>query len=150
MTSERQIAANRRNAAKSTGPTTAEGKARASRNASRHGLSRQASHASPVDDAIDAIGQFALQLVGEEASPAELELARAAAAAELDLIHIRHRRQKLLDALMTAMAAGDASAAKEMTAASIGRLDRYARRAETRRRTALVRLARRCRLPFFG
>ncbi|MGH6999921.1 MAG: hypothetical protein ACREEA_00225 [Stellaceae bacterium] len=38
MASETQIAANRRNAAKSTGPRTAEGKAVVRRNALRHGL----------------------------------------------------------------------------------------------------------------
>ena len=38
MTTERQKAANRQNARSSTGPRSAEGKARASKNASRHGL----------------------------------------------------------------------------------------------------------------
>jgi hypothetical protein len=38
MASERQIAANRRNAEKSTGPRTDEGKKRASRNSLQHGL----------------------------------------------------------------------------------------------------------------
>lgn len=38
MTTERQRAANRRNAARSTGPKSAAGQARASRNARRHGL----------------------------------------------------------------------------------------------------------------
>ena len=38
MASERQIAANRRNARKSTGPRSGAGRKRASRNAYRHGL----------------------------------------------------------------------------------------------------------------
>jgi hypothetical protein len=41
MTSLRQIEANRRNASKSTGPTTAQGKQRSSRNALRHGLTAE-------------------------------------------------------------------------------------------------------------
>ena len=41
MTSLKQIEANRRNAQKSAGPTSAEGKQRASRNALRHGLTAE-------------------------------------------------------------------------------------------------------------
>src|SRR3954449_5824741 len=41
MTTLRQIEANRRNARRSTGPNTAEGKLRSRRNAVRHGLSAE-------------------------------------------------------------------------------------------------------------
>src|SRR5438105_9859880 len=41
MTSYKQIEANRRNARRSTGPTTAEGKLRSRRNAVRHGLTAE-------------------------------------------------------------------------------------------------------------
>ena len=52
MTSLKQIEANRRNAQKSTGPTSAEGKQRASRNALRHGLTAE-TVIVPLEDAED-------------------------------------------------------------------------------------------------
>ena len=52
MTSDRQIAANRRNASKSTGPTTEQGKQRSRRNALRHGLTAETVIAT-LEDAQD-------------------------------------------------------------------------------------------------
>ena len=49
MTSFRQIAANRRNASKSTGPTSEEGKRRSRRNAVRHGLTAEPATLDALD-----------------------------------------------------------------------------------------------------
>jgi hypothetical protein len=71
--------ANRRNGAERRGPLTAEGKAVASRNALRHGLSRPLSRS--IGPVAEQIAEFARQLVGEEAPQSERDLATIAAEA---------------------------------------------------------------------
>jgi hypothetical protein len=148
MTTEKQIAANRRNAESSAGPLTAAGKARSSQNALRHGLSRRGA-VSP-DCAADIL-EFALQLVGEAASPIERDLARAAAEAQLNLRHVNAERQRLLESLISETS----SPAKrvrniDQSLQAIVRLVRYESKAQALRKRALNALSRRRGLPVFG
>ena len=92
MSSDKQIAANRRNAAKSSGHRTPKGRASSSRNALRHGLSRPID----LDPALAGeIAEVARQLVGEEASPVEVDLAKAATESQIEVLRIRRQRQML-------------------------------------------------------
>ena len=86
MASERQIAANRRNARKSTGPRSSAGRKRASRNSYRHGLSGGIT--ATVKGAKD-IESLARRIAGEGADTAILELARSVAHAEFEFVQIR-------------------------------------------------------------
>jgi hypothetical protein len=92
MASEKQIAANRRNARNSTGPKTKAGKKRASHNALRHGLASQGLRA--IDS--EHVDQLAREIAGDSQNPIVLELARCAAAAELDLARVRQVRADLI------------------------------------------------------
>ena len=60
MASERQIAANRRNAKKSSGPRSAVGKARSRRNALRHGLAIASRTISAFQQDVMELARFAI------------------------------------------------------------------------------------------
>ena len=96
MASERQIAANRRNAQKSTGPRSASGKKRSGQNALRHGLARPLSAA----DFEKQLEDFARQISGGSDAPATLALARTAAEAELELSRVRQVRKAMIERCM--------------------------------------------------
>jgi hypothetical protein len=72
MASERQIAANRRNARKSTGPRSGAGRKRASRNAYRHGLSLGIGSIAAVEKQLDKLVR---QIAGDTEDPIVLERA---------------------------------------------------------------------------
>jgi hypothetical protein len=85
MASQKQIEANRRNARKSTGPRSASGKKRASRNALKHGLTTPISGAA-VTREIEALAR---QIAGDPEDRLRMALARDAAEAQLDLARVQ-------------------------------------------------------------
>jgi hypothetical protein len=88
MATEKQIAANRLNAAKSTGPRSASGKTRASRNAFAHGLSRPLLGAEHRR-AVEALASRILADHGNAKGPHALASAREIAEADFELARIR-------------------------------------------------------------
>ena len=94
MASERQIAANRRNARKSTGPRSGAGKKRASRNAYRHGLSLSITSTAAVAKQIDNLVR---EIAGDSKDAIMLERARAIAQAELELARVRRAKVALIE-----------------------------------------------------
>ena len=94
MTSDKQREANRRNAQRSTGPRSAAGKRRSSQNALRHGLSAQLGGDPAHDRRIEALAKI---LTGPEGNPSELNYARIAADATLQIIRIRDLRAAMME-----------------------------------------------------
>jgi hypothetical protein len=124
VTSERKIEANRRNAARSTGPRTAAGKTRAAQNARRHGLN------VPVcsDPAWSGeIKGLARSIAGEDAPPRRYELACRVAEAQIDVIRVRRARLALWPAAL-----GEVDGIKRLAA-----MDFYERLAVSHRKFAM-------------
>jgi hypothetical protein len=126
MASKRQIAANRKNATKSTGPRSKLGREASRHNARRHGLAIAIETDPAFQDDLEKLAK-ALSLsqnVGEHA--------RDAARAELDLVRIRKIRTSLFEMLSLA---NSGSLAKLND--KLAKLERYERRAFSRRNRAL-------------
>jgi hypothetical protein len=94
MVSERQIAANRRNARKSTGPRSGAGKKRASHNAYRHGLTLSITSTAAYAKQLDKLVR---EIAGDTKDAIMLERARALAQAELDLARVRRAKIALIE-----------------------------------------------------
>jgi hypothetical protein len=121
MTSDAQAAANRGNAKKSTGPRTQGGKASVSRNALRHGLYAAGSNETGLAEKIE---RLAKSICRHDADSVSYQQALIIAESFVDIARVRvHRVQRLHLALP-----------------DILRLERYERRALSRRRRAIRRL----------
>jgi hypothetical protein len=138
MLSQRKISANQRNAQRSTGPRTVKGKARSKRNSWQHGLSVKLASISPMDSEIE---RLAIAIAGWNLDPLRLHFAVIAAEAEMELLRVRAVRKFLISSKIVGdrIAAGSEQAAQAYGEAlpDLPRLDRYERRAVSRRNRAL-------------
>jgi|HubBroStandDraft_6_1064221.scaffolds.fasta_scaffold214484_3 hypothetical protein len=91
MTSAAKVAANRRNAQRSTGPRSVAGKARARRNAFRHGLT-----IAPARDGASAAHIAVLAAAFAVDNPARGDMARMAAEAHLDVLRVRQTKADMV------------------------------------------------------
>jgi hypothetical protein len=99
MASERQIAANRRNAQKCIGPKSVHGKKRSSKNTYRHGLSVAVSSIER-DVQLDELSR---RFAEDATNPDILALAKRAAQADLELARINRTQNAMIErALMQA------------------------------------------------
>jgi hypothetical protein len=95
MSTERQFAANRRNARSSTGPRNPNSKARVGKNAYRHGLSVAVGNSPAFDEQIEARAIKIAKVDG-----INLADARALAAAEFDLDRVLRAKTSLINRML--------------------------------------------------
>ena len=155
MPSQRKLIANRRNAARSRGPTTAAGKARSSRNAHRHGF---AAIALRNPDQLAQMDQIARSICGDDAPRWQYDLTLSIADSQRMLTLVRAARGTVMRQIMRAAMAqetpcGQPSAEAELpqeeampttsddaierALTELTRLERYERRAASRRQRAI-------------
>jgi len=147
MTSERRRRANQANARASSGPRTAAGKARSARNAKRHGLNVPIASEPALLPAVEALAQ---RIAGPAADPAKLERARRIAEAGAQLQRVRAHKLGLMTAAEMSRRAVEHGPSDESEdfaailgelAGKLRRLDRYERRARSRRNLAAEEFA---------
>ena len=126
MATDKQIAANRANCKRSTGPKTAAGQSKSSRNAFRHGLSLPLSADPQTQANIEALAEA---MAGDTATAEQLGVARQFAAAHLDLTRIRNACAQVTSKLST-------QPIDPLFVRWLYGFDRYERRAWTKRKHA--------------
>jgi hypothetical protein len=134
LPSDRQIAANRNNAKKSTGPRSEAGRQASRRNARRHGLAISIGTDPAFHDDIEKLAK-ALSL--SRGTQSVDERAREAAGAELDLLRIRKIRAWLFETLHFATNGAATPGSLAELNDKLAKLERYERRAFSRRKRLL-------------
>jgi hypothetical protein len=151
MTSEHKIRANRANARASTGPKTAQGRARSARNAFRHALSLSVYSDPLVSEEVETLAR---EIAGPDANAEIQDLARQIAEAQIDLRRVRCARHQFLtqtsaeppgaplqaaEKFVTSVPEGPHKFATLLSqeAKQLLRMDRYERRALSRRKFAI-------------
>ena len=133
MTSDRKAASNRKNAQKSTGPRSEVGRQHSRRNALRHGLAVAIGTDPSFSKNIEALANI---LANSSNGQTVGEFARQAAEAEIDLLRIRKLRASRLNAVL---GSSEATSADHLELyESLAKLERYERRAFSRRNRALL------------
>jgi len=135
-TSAPKVSANRRNALKSTGPKTALGKARSSRNAVKHGLAAAGMRAADMRE----VENISVALAGPNPSVQTLVPARAAAEATVELRRVAEVRGVLWTLMDQAKAGAGEKSEMSGLLNQLRALERYERRAFSRRKKALRQL----------
>jgi len=130
MATEKQIAANRANAKRSTGPKTKRGRHASSRNALRHGLSCPL----PMDETVSIdVDNLVRMLVHEGTDDDQAAAARQVAQAQVDLSRVRMARVRLMASL-------DLVRCNVSELRRLMVIDRYERIARAKRRMAANKL----------
>jgi hypothetical protein len=128
MASARQIAANRKNAEKSTGPTSQAGRTRSAKNALQHGL---ASTDSPFRHEIEGFARL-LSRKTHQANPTFASV--EAAHAQITLLQVRKVKAAIFDRFFKSDRTLDD--ALRLTA-ELRKIERYEKRAFSRRKRAI-------------
>lgn len=131
MASARQIAANRKNAQRSTGPISQAGKTRAAKNALQHGL---ACTNSPFRHEIEGFAR----LLSKEMNQSDPTFASVEAAhAQLALLQVRKVKATIFDRFFESDRTLDDSVRLN---AELRKIERYEKRAFSRRKRAMQHL----------
>ena len=124
MSDTARARASRRNARKSKGPKTPAGKQRAAARARMHGLSLPVLHDPALAREVEVLARH---VAGADSDPRRYELACRVAEAQVDVMRVRQARLPLLEVVTT-----DPHALTRLV-----RMDRYERRALSRRKFAI-------------